>query len=175
MQEACHNALINLHLSNAHCQDNPDRINIVVVIAVSAGAELPLLSRMSELHQQGSSGSGRLLLPSLSIVAYATDPTYFFVGAGAGSITDADGVAWPLLKLTKEYGLLAALTFAALYLTACGGRFNLALKVSLSIVFNFVSGSLLSPQGVPCLMLLFTLYRPVRLDLHPQEPRSETR
>jgi hypothetical protein len=148
---------------------------VALVIAVSAGAELPLLSRMSELHQQGSSGSGRLLVPSLSIVAYAFDPTYFFTGAGAGSITGSDGAAWPLLKLTKEYGLLAALMFAALYLTACGGRFNLALKVSLSIIFNFASGSLLSPHGVPCLMLLFTLCRPVALNLLPQGPQSEMR
>jgi hypothetical protein len=147
---------------------------VTLVVAVSAGTELPLVSRMSELHQQGSSGSGRLLLPSLSIVTYATDPAYFFLGAGAGSITGADGAAWPLLKLIKEYGLLAALMFAALYLTACGGRFNLALKVSLSIIFNFVSGSLLSPHGIPCLMLLFTLYRPVALNLHPQAPRSGT-
>src|SRR4051794_2498322 len=27
LQEACYNALINLHLSSAQCQDNPGRIN----------------------------------------------------------------------------------------------------------------------------------------------------
>jgi hypothetical protein len=142
---------------------------VTLVVAVSAGAELPLLSRMSELHQPSSSGSGRLLLPPLSLAAYASDPAYFFVGDGAGSITVTDGVAWPLLKLTKEYGLCAALMFAALYWAACAGRFNIGLKVSASIIFNFTSGALLSPHGVPYLLLLFTLYRPMRSDLHPQE------
>jgi hypothetical protein len=136
---------------------------IAVVVATFVGTEnLPLLSRLSELGHKGSSGNGRLLLPAASLATYITNPAYFLTGAGAGSMTGDDGVAWPILKLTKEYGSCAALAFAVLYLDGLKGPSSLALKVALSIIFNFVSGPLLSPAGVPFLVLMFSLYAPHR-------------
>ena len=58
---------------------------------------------------------------------------------------------WPFVKLRREYGLVAMISFLVLYLVGIIGNSNLALKVTLTFVYFFTGGYLLSPaMGQSC-------------------------
>ena len=86
--------------------------------AIALNVPLPLVSRINELHSATSSSGGRILVPAGQLVTLLFDPSFFLVGTGAGSTTLALGMAWPVLKLLNEYGLLTTILYVTLYLMA---------------------------------------------------------
>jgi hypothetical protein len=139
---------------------------------------LPLISRVDELHKIGSSGAGRLSLPAFQLMALLSDPSYLLMGDGAGSITPANGravpamVAWPIVKLVSEYGLVASIAFLVFYTLAIAGNFNLPLKIALSVVYFFTGGYLLNPTLVELLVILCVVVVPVK-DSQPIKPKLD--
>jgi hypothetical protein len=86
-----------------------------IVSLLMLGADLPLLSRMNELDTRGASGSMWLVVPLNSLIELLSDSSYLFTGTGAGSTTSDLGRAWPILKLTKEYGVVTMSAFVFFY------------------------------------------------------------
>jgi hypothetical protein len=86
-----------------------------LLIAYVAGVPLPLISRIGELDQSGSSGAERLLLPLRDFVSMLSDPGFVLSGTGAGTASNA-GSVWPVVKLLQEYGLIEAVSFVVFYL-----------------------------------------------------------
>jgi hypothetical protein len=107
---------------------------------------LPVVSRLGELDRSHSSGAERLMLPARELQTMLFNPTLVLVGGGAGSTPPYTGGVWPFVKLLREYGLLAMMSFLALYVVGVAGYYsNLALKVSLSVIYLFTGGYLLNP------------------------------
>jgi hypothetical protein len=67
---------------------------------------------------------------------------------------------WPFVKLRREYGLVAMISFLVLYLVGIIGNSNLALKVTLTIVYFFTGGYLLSPAMDNLVILLCFILTP---------------
>ncbi len=134
-----------------------------LVVAHVFDLPIPLVSRLGELGQENSSGSGRLLLPAQELLDLVTDPSYIFTGTGSGSITTSAGSAWPSVKLLNEYGLLVTLSFVVFYLTCIWGDFNVPLKIALSVAFHFTGGYLLNPIMVEFLALFCIIIAPMRV------------
>jgi len=148
-------------------------VAIAAVIALAAvymfNVPLPLISRVDELHKDDSSGGGRLMLPALQFVTLLFDPSYLLTGDGAGSVTPSNGgvgvtlmLAWPIVKLINEYGLLTMTSFVIFYMSGIVGNFNLPLKVTLSIVYFFTGGYLLTPNLVGLLAILCFIVAPMK-------------
>ena len=148
-------------------------VAIAAVVALTAvdmlDVPLPLISRVDELHKGDSSGGGRLLLPALRFVTLLFDPSYLFIGDGAGSVTPSNGgvgvtlmLAWPIVKLLSEYGLLTMISFIIFYMSGIVGNFNLPLKVTLSIVYFFTGGYLLTTTLVGLLAILCFIVTPMK-------------
>jgi hypothetical protein len=116
---------------------------LALSVAIALNVPLPLLSRVDELHQATSSGSGRLLIPAGQFIKLLLDPSHLLTGTGAGSTTAALGTAWPTLKLINEYGLLTTILYATLYLMAFAKPYNAPLAIAISLIFNFTGGYLL--------------------------------
>ncbi len=140
---------------------------LVVAIAglVTADAlhvTLPLLSRVSELGKDNSSGTGRLLIPAADLLRLLTDPAHLIKGTGAGSTTENAGSLWPIAKLLQEYGLATMASFIIFFLFGIVGSFNIPLKVALAITYNFTGGYLLNPVMVELLSLLCVIFVPIR-------------
>ena len=114
-----------------------------LVSALMLGADLPLLSRMNELDAGGASGSMRLVVPLNRLIELLSDPSYLFTGTGAGSTTSDLGSAWPMLKLTKEYGIITMFAFMLLYASVFVGSYNIPVKIAVAIIFHFTGGYLL--------------------------------
>jgi hypothetical protein len=133
-----------------------------LVLAYMLGVHLPLVSRLDELHNENSSGSGRLLIPASQFLVLMFDPSYLLMGSGPGSTGLELGSAWPILKLTSEYGLLTMVSFLILYGVGIIGNFNLPLKVALSVVYHFTGGYLLNPIMVELVVILCFIPFPVR-------------
>lgn len=131
---------------------------------------LPLVSRLTELGDSNSSGGGRMLLPALTLVERLSDISYFLIGDGAGSI-DRRMLAWPLLKVLTEYGLIAMMSFVALYAVSIWGADNFALKVALSVVYLFTGGYLLDPVMLELLVLLLFI---IKVDTRKNDQRDGT-
>jgi hypothetical protein len=138
---------------------------IVIVSAVTTayllGIPLPLISRADELSDTKSSGSDRMLRPATELVNSVFDLSAGgWIGNGAGS--SPRGQIWPLLKVLREYGPLAMMSFLALYVVGIAKSANLALMVSLSIIYNFTGGYLLSPVMAGFVMLFCFILTPDR-------------
>lgn len=135
---------------------------IVVIIALMTAylldVPLPLISRAGEFADPKSSAYDRMLNPATEFVASLTDPSSGWVGSGAGS--SPPGQVWPLLKLLREYGPLAAMSFLALYVTGVVKHCNLALMVALSAVYHFTGGYLLSPAMVELVVMFCFILAP---------------
>jgi hypothetical protein len=157
------------------------RVCVIVATAAVVGltavymldVPLPLISRVDELHKGDSSGGGRLMLPAFQFVTLLFDPSYLLTGDGAGSVTPSNGgvgvtlmLAWPIVKLLSEYGLLAMVSFIIFYMSGIAGNFNLPLKVTLSIVYFFTGGYLLTPTLVGLLAILCFIVVPVKGQQH---------
>ena len=132
-----------------------------LVSALMLGANLPLLSRMNELDTGGASGSVRLVVPLDHLIELLSDPSYLFTGTGAGSATSDLGSAWPMLKLTKEYGIITMFAFVFLYASVFFGSYNIPVKIAAAIIFLFTGGYLLDPPIVQFFTLIFCMTEPV--------------
>jgi hypothetical protein len=147
-------------------------VPLVVIAVVSVGsaymlgANLPLISRMNELDTSTggrASGGDRLVIPLDNFIGFISDPAYLFTGSGAGSTTAEFGNAWPIVKLTHEYGVVAMVSFVVLYISAVfAGGYNLPLKVATAVIFQFTGGYLLSTVLVQFFVIIFTLVEPER-------------
>ncbi|WP_426955253.1 hypothetical protein [Muricoccus radiodurans] len=125
---------------------------VLVLVLLWLGVDLPMTSRIEELGSQGASGNARLMLPFERLFDLLVDPSLFFSGHGAGSITaqaEQFGAAWALLKMMYEYGILAAFLYLLLFISSADGQIPLALKVALCVIFHLTGGYLLSPILVP--------------------------
>jgi hypothetical protein len=130
---------------------------MALLAAIALDVPLPLLSRVDELHQATSSGSGRILIPAQQFIKLLFDPSHFVTGTGAGSTTAALGSAWPVLKLINEYGLLTAILYVALYLMAISRSDNVPLAIAFSIIFHFTGGYLLDAVIVQVIAVIFCM------------------
>ncbi len=147
-------------------RESPRVVAVVAAIAVAAlivmlvlNIPLPMTNRMDELNDEHSSGGLRLLMPAAEFGRLLSHPSYYLAGDGAGAISPLEaGNPWPLVKVFREYGLVAMILFLAFYLVGIVGPSNLPLKVALSIVYFFTGGYLLSPalDGL-IIMLCFVL------------------
>ena len=134
---------------------------VELVSALMLGANLPLLSRMNELDAGGASGSMRLVVPLNSLIKLLSDPSYLFTGTGAGSTTSL-GSAWPMLKLTNEYGVITMLAFVFLYASTFFGSYNIPVKIATTVIFHFTGGYLHHSSIVQFFALIFCMTEPVR-------------
>jgi hypothetical protein len=142
-------------------RETPRVIALVVVVAAVAlivaymlDVPIPMVSRVEEMDNDKSSGGTRLGLPLKEFQALLFDPSFVWSGGGAGSIPPSAGNVWPFVKLLREYGLLAMISFIVLYIVGFASNSNFALKVTLSIVYFFTGGYLLSP-AMANLVILF--------------------
>ena len=139
-------------------------------VAIALDVPLPLLSRVGELNQTTSSGSGRLLIPAAQFIKLLLDPSYFLTGTGAGSTTAALGNAWPILKLLNEYGLLTTILYVTLYMMAIARSYNMPLAIAITLIFQFTGGYLLDAIAVQFMAVIFCMVVPVRGAGHEQLP-----
>jgi hypothetical protein len=148
-------------------------VGVAALLALSAvtalDVPLPLLSRMDELHHASSSGGGRILIPAAQLVKLLFDPSFFLTGTGAGSTTAALGMAWPVLKLINEYGLLTAILYVALYLMSFARSYNVPLAVAISLTFHFTGGYLLDAIIVQFMAVIFCMVVPLS---HVRRPHA---
>jgi hypothetical protein len=125
-------------------------MGLMLIPLIDSGSEIARVGRLAELSSPGSSGYDRLVLPLASLFEVVGDPGSWLTGHGAGQITTEYGNAWPLVKLTYEYGLPTALAWMALFAAAIWGRTRVGYRIAILIVFQFTGGYLLSP-----IMVLF--------------------
>ncbi|CAM6054509.1 unnamed protein product [Sphagnum tenellum] len=154
-------------------RQNPRFIIGCLVVAVmglgtayALNIPVPLIDRLGELQTTQSSGASRVTVPANQLVTLMFDHTHIVGGTGAGATSDdatTFGNAWPILKLINEYGLLAMLSFIALYATSLSGndRNNVALKVALTIIYQFTGGYLLSPVMLELVVFLCCFIKPI--------------
>ena len=158
---------------------------LALATAAALDAPLPLISRADELAASDSSGGQRITMPASRLAELAFDPSYVFLGDGSGEVSQGGPSTlaatasksakalykaygghvaamnpWPVVKLLNEYGLLATMAFVALYLTGVAGKFNVPMKVALSIVYFFTGGYLLSPPMVELVIFFCFMFAP---------------
>ena len=143
-------------------------------IALAVDAPLPLVSRAGEFSNDSSSGAERLSLPAAKFAELAFDPAYFLTGDGGGSVIQKvavkkDGTPltgssvmnpWPMVKVLNEYGLIAMIMYLTLYGLGIAGRYNVPLKIALSVVFLFTGGYLVNPALMTLMVMIFFLVSP---------------
>ena len=132
---------------------------IALILASSFDVSIPLLSRVNELSSTKSSSGNRLSLSFSEFTTFLFNPSYLLTGDGAGSAPA--GQFWPMLKLLREYGLLATVLFVALYIQGMVPNIAIALRVSLSIIYHFTGGYLLNPIMVELIILFLFTFAPV--------------
>jgi len=130
-------------------------------VATALNVPLPLLSRIDELHYATSSSGGRILVPAEHLVKLLFDPSFFLIGTGAGSTTTALGMAWPVVKLMNEYGLLTTMLYVALYLMAIARPYNVPLAIAISFTFHFTGGYLLDAVILQFMAVIFCMVVPL--------------
>lgn len=132
---------------------------VAVILAYTLDAPIPLLSRVNELANTRSSSGDRLALSFGEFTRFLFNPSFLITGDGAGS-TPA-GQFWPLLKLLREYGLLATVLFLIFYVRGMISNIAIALRISLSVIYHFTGGYLLSPIMVELVVLFLFILAPV--------------
>jgi len=152
-------------------REKPGVIAAVVVAVIVAlltaymfNLPLPLVSRTDELSSSNSSGTDRLLDPAKDFISLLSNPAFLFSGTGAGSSSVLLGATstWPMVKILQEYGLVTMTSFVMFYLCCIVGNFNVPLKISLSVIYGFTGGYLLSPAMVELLALTCFMVVPLR-------------
>ena len=140
--------------------------------AALLGSRLAGLGRLAELTSPGSSGYDRLVLPLASFYRVVGDPGGWLAGHGAGQISAEFGNAWPLVKLTYEYGLPTAAAWLGLFAAAIAARERVGLRIAVFAVFQFTGGYLLSPVMVLFAVLSCTMcaLSRERAELRPGRP-----
>ena len=78
-----------------------------------------------------------------------------------GPVPDLGG-AWPILKLTNEYGVITMFAFVFLYASAFFGGYNIPVKIATTVIFHFTGGYLLDSWIVQFFALIFCMTEPVR-------------
>ena len=71
-------------------------------------------------------------------------------------------MAWPVLKLLNEYGLLTTILYVTLYLIAIARSYNVPLAIAISVVFQFTGGYLLNGSIVQFMAVIFCMVVPRR-------------
>jgi hypothetical protein len=153
-------------------RESPRVVVVVAIMAVVAlivmlmlDIPLPMTNRLDELNDEHSSGGLRLLMPAEEFGRLLSHPSYYLAGDGAGSISPQEaGNPWPLVKVFREYGLIAMILFLAFYLVGIVEPSNLPLKVALSIVYFFTGGYLLSPALDGLIILLCFVLAPMKTE-----------
>ncbi len=102
------------------------------------------------------------MVPLNGLIKLLSDPSYLLTGTGAGSTTSNLGSAWPMLKLTNEYGVITMLAFVSLYASAFFGSYNIPVKIATTVIFHFTGGYLLDSSIVQFFALIFCMTEPVR-------------
>jgi hypothetical protein len=143
------------------------------VVAYVLGYPLPLISRLDELDEVRSSAADRLELSQSVFLNFLLNPSYLFLGDGAGSSPKGTqlGQFWPLVKIVREYGTIALILFAILYVGGIAKRVHVALTFPLSIIYHFTGGYLLSPVMVELVILLCFILSP-KGDEHAEQEKS---
>jgi hypothetical protein len=148
---------------------------VALIVAYMLDVPLPMVSRVEEMNNDESSGGTRLALPLKEFQRLLLDPSFVWIGSGSGSVPPSAGNVWPFVKLHREYGLLAMISFLVLYLVGIIGNSNLALKVTLTIVYFFTAGYLLTPAMANFVILFCFILTPNKefanqsLGLTPQQ------
>jgi hypothetical protein len=146
-----------------------------VFLAYLSGIQLPLISRLGELDQSSvgagyeSSGALRLIIPWNNLIELLSNPSYLFTGTGAGSTGPSLGNPWPILKLTREYGIIAMISYVVFVASAFTGKYNVPLKIAAWVVFNFTGGYLLDPSLILFFSVVFCIIEPVTRDKEVEE------
>jgi hypothetical protein len=139
---------------------------VMLAALIDSDGRLATLWRLAELSSPGSSGYERLVVPLASFYRVLGDPGGWLAGHGAGQITGEFGNAWPMVKLTYEYGLPTAVAWLALFLAAIRGSVLVAWRVAILVVFQVTGGYLLSP-----VMVLFAALSAAMLTVAPERTR----
>jgi hypothetical protein len=133
----------------------------ITIGGLATAFSIPALSsmlRLDELWTHNSSGFGRLVLPPMWLGRLIMDGGYVFHGDGAGSVTEEVGSAWPIVKLTYEYGLAAAIAYAVFIVTNVSRASLPMLLAPLIVVYQFTGGYLVQPAWIGLVVLLCTLF-----------------
>jgi hypothetical protein len=133
-------------------------ITIGGVAMVFSIPTLASMLRLDELWTNNSSGFGRLVLPPMWLGRLVMDGGHFIHGDGAGSVTEEVGSAWPVVKLTYEYGLAAAIAYAVFIVTNVSRASLPILLVPLLFVYQFTGGYLVQPAWIGLVVLLCTMF-----------------
>jgi hypothetical protein len=141
---------------------------VALIVAYMLDLPIPMVSRVEEMDNAKSSGGTRLGLPLKEFQTLLFDPSFVWTGGGAGSIPPSAGNVWPFVKLLREYGLLAMISFLVLYIVGLASNSNFALKVALSIVYFFTGGYLLSPTLANLVILFCFILIPNNGFTHPR-------
>ncbi|MET3925008.1 hypothetical protein [Devosia sp. 2618] len=128
-----------------------------LAVAYSLGALDAVLARGDEFSRSDSSGYARVVLPFLQLVEALQGAVNPFSAYGAGNAPTAQSSAWPVVKLTFEYGVLATTCLMALIWGASYRRDRLYLCVPLLTAFNFTGGYLHNPVVTGLLFALCAL------------------
>jgi hypothetical protein len=144
----------------------------VLAVGVSTGWLENLLSRQSELDQEGSSGYVRFVRPFEEMWRIINSPEALW-GVGAGQMPEGKHMLWiPMAKVLGEYGVVTFLVFHA-FLLYCLFDKTISGRVAIAmlIVYSLLGGSFAMPYSV---MLAYAavgaLARPERQGLAPIRP-----
>jgi hypothetical protein len=133
-------------------------IALAALATISADASLMSMLRLDELTNEKSSGYGRLVAPMIWLCRLVMDGAYWFKGDGAGSVTEDVGSAWPIVKLTYEYGLAAAIMYLVFILTNARRATLPVVMLPLLLVHQFTGGYLVQPAWIGLLTCLCTMF-----------------
>ena len=125
---------------------------------ITADAGLMSALRLDELTNERSSGFSRLVSPLVWLLRLIMDGSYFFKGNGAGSVTEDVGSAWPVVKLTYEYGLAASAMYLVFIFTNVRRATMSMLMIPLLVVHQVTGGYLVQPAWIGLMALLCTMF-----------------
>jgi len=132
-----------------------------VISVLAIRPDLLEASRWAEMSDPSSSGYGRLFLPIETLMSLLLDPRFLISGYGAGQLTAELASAWPITKLSYEYGVATAAAYFAFCIVSMYGSSNVALRLAFFMVFQFTGGYLLSPFLVLLIFIMCTALTPV--------------
>lgn len=128
-----------------------------VSLVVTAAPTLATRLRLDEVLDERSSAFSRLSMPAINMVETLANRSTPLLGAGAGAIDESAGVAWPIVKVLFEYGVLSGILYLALMGFGVSRPHNAALSVSFLIIFHFTGGYLMEPSWMGLLVLFCTM------------------
>ena len=128
-------------------------------------------TRPSNGRNSSSARPCRTEAPILLFLEYLGKPEVWLSGIGAGNSTEVNTMLLPVVKLTLEYGVIAAIIFSALMLLSlCKDAYRGAIPLALLIFFNLLGGGLAVPFYGLTTILLGTLQQHQRPTLQHDAP-----